>query len=67
MNIEGFVALIALDPDRRERFLADPEAELAAVGLDSGPVKGLVPTLERLAKALSTADFPPPNIPPADG
>ncbi len=63
MNIETFVALIALDPERRKRFLVDPEAELAAVGLDSDPVKGLVPTLERLAKALSRADFPPPNVP----
>lgn len=63
MNMDTFVALIALDPERRERFLADPEAELAAAGLGSDAARGLVPTLERLAKALSQTDYPPPNSP----
>lgn len=68
MNIETFTALVALDPERRRRFLADPEAALASAGLDPSRFRGLVPTLERLAKALTTADYPaPPNEPPAGG
>lgn len=68
MNIETFSALIALDPARRTRFVADPEAELAAAGLSPAELRGLIPILERLAKALSTTDFPtPPNDPPIGG
>lgn len=63
MTLDTFVALIALDKDRRKRFLIDPEAELETVGLNSGPVKGLIPTMERLVKAMTKIDYPPPNNP----
>lgn len=67
MTLETFVALIALDPDRRRRFLADPEADLEASGIDPRRTAGLVPTLERLSKALNNEDFPLPNQPIGGG
>lgn len=68
MNLENFVALIALDSDRRQAFLANPDDGLSAAGVDSSCINGLVPTLERLAKALSRSDFPPPpNVPTSNG
>lgn len=63
MSLDHFIALLALDPDRRERFLADPSAELEAAGLGSPKAKALTSSLERICRALSEYDFPPPNEP----
>ena len=62
MTLETFIALLALDPDRRQRFLADPDSELAAAGLDSAEVKAMAGTLERICQALGEHDYPPPNV-----
>ena len=67
MTFETFAALVALDPERRERFLNDPRAELQAVGLNLSP-KG-VKALENLAKVIEEGDFPvdPPVDDPHGG
>ena len=65
MRLNTFVALVALDDERRERFLNDPEAELAAAGLDlPAPV---VKILERIAKIIDEGDFEPPGSHEAGG
>lgn len=56
MTFETFAALIALDAERRERFLNDPQAELEAAGLNLSP-KG-VKVLENLAETIDEGDFP---------
>jgi len=62
MTLDKFIALLALDPDRRQRFLADSDAELAAAGLDSAEVHAMAGALERICQALGEHDYPPPNV-----
>jgi len=56
MTFETFAALLALDAERRQRFLNDPQAELEDVGLSLSP-KGLK-VLENLAETIEEGDFP---------
>lgn len=59
MNLNTYVALIALDADRRSAFLNDPQAAVVAAHLNvSGPA---LQVLERLAKILDSQDYPGGN------
>ncbi len=61
-ELEIFIALLALDRDKGDRFVADPEAELKAAGLDKVPqVQRLKNALKRICEVLSETSFPPPN------
>ncbi len=68
-DIETFIALLALDPEKRDRFMADPEAELEAAGVpDSPKLQPLKGALKTICNALSQIDFtPPPTKDPEGG
>ncbi len=64
-NIETFIALLALDPEKRDKFLADPEAALEAAGVaDSPQLQPLKGALKTICNALSQVAFPPPTTEP---
>lgn len=58
MSLDKFIALLALDPEKRQGFLADPETALKAAGLTSPQVQALTGNLESICKVLAAHDFP---------
>ncbi len=63
-TLATFIALLALDGNNRDKFLANPNAQLEAAGLAQFPqVQRLKGELRKICKALSLVDFPPPVEP----
>ncbi len=55
-QLEGFLARLYVDAPSRDRFLADPDAEARAAGLDEDEVAALR-AIDRAGLALAAASF----------